>query len=78
MDAEHTKIIVETGATAHSSRVHHHDFAEIRAEGPSPTEAAAHLVNQLVRARDSALTPWRLEQIDKAIADAKAFVAHQG
>jgi len=78
MDAEHTKIIVATGATAHAIQVHHHDFAEIRAEGPTPAEAAAHLVNQLVRARDSALTPWRLEQIDKAIADTKAFVAQEG
>ena len=70
-----TQVIVTTCATAHTAQVHHHDFPEIRADGASPGEAALHLVNQLLRARDSALTTWRLEQFDKAIAEVKAFVA---
>ena len=37
-------------------------------------EAAANLVNKLARALDSALTDWRRETIDHAIADVKAFV----
>ena len=57
--------------------VHHRDFPEIRAEGGSPKEAASHLVNQLARALDSALTDWRRETLDDAIADVKAFVEHE-
>ena len=57
--------------------VHHRDFPEIRAEGPSPKEAASHLVNKLACALDSALTDWRRETIDHAIADVKAFVAQK-
>ena len=78
MPAEPSKIVVATGATAHATQVHHQEFPEIRADGPSPAEAAAHLVNQLVRARDSALTPWRLEKIDQAIAETKAFAEQAG
>ena len=54
--------------------VHHRDFPEIRAEGGSPKEAASHLVNKLTCALDSALTDWRRETIDQAIADVQAFV----
>ncbi len=78
MAAEQSQIVVTTGATAHATMVHHHDFPEIRADGASPAEAAGQLVNQLLRARDTALTPWRLEQIDRAIADAKAFAGQAG
>ena len=65
----------DAGATAHSTRVHHRDFPEIRAEGETPAVAATHLVNQLTRALDSALTAWRRETIEHAIADVQAFVA---
>ena len=68
-------VIVATGATAHSTSVHHRDFPEIRAEGEDPNVAATHLVNQLTRALDSALTDWRREGINKAIADVQAFLA---
>ena len=78
MASEQDKVVVATGATANATQVHHHDFPEIRADGTSPAEAANHLVNQLLRARDSALTPWRLEQIDRAIAEVKAFAGQAG
>lgn len=67
-------IVVTTGATAHSAQVHHRELPEIRVDGANAKEAAAHLVNQLLRARDSALTKWRLELFDRAIADVKAFI----
>ncbi len=70
-----SRVIVSTGATANTTSVHHRDFPEIRSEGETPVTAAAHLVNQLTRTLDSALTQWRRESIDNAIADVRAFVA---
>lgn len=75
MATDQSRIIVATGATAHTTSVHHRDFPEIRAEGPTPDVAATHLVNQLTRALDSALTQWRRETMNQAIADVQAFVA---
>ena len=75
MTIDQTRVIVTTGATAHSTSVHHRDFPEIRAEGATPLEAGTHLANHLTRALDSALTQWRRETIGQAIADIQAFVA---
>ncbi len=73
--AEPSKVIVSDGATAHSSQVHHRDFPEIRAEGETPALAAKGLVNHLTRTLDSALTDWRRESIQNAIADVEAYAA---
>jgi hypothetical protein len=78
MAIDESRIIVAIGATAHSVSVHHRDFPEIRAEGQNPEEAAAHLVNHLTRALDSALTHWRRETINQAIADVRGFVVAKG
>lgn len=68
------KIIVSPGsATAGGVSIHHRDFPEIRAEGTDPADAAVQLVNHLTRALDSALTKWRRETVEQAIADVKAF-----
>ena len=75
MATDLSRVVVETGATANTTSVHHRDFPEIRAEGETPTIASAHLVNQLTKALDSALTHWRRETIEHAIADVKAFAA---
>jgi hypothetical protein len=75
MSTDQSRIIVTTGATAHASSIHHRDFPEIRAEGEDPKVAARHLTNQLTRALDSALTTWRRETINQAIADVQAFLA---
>lgn len=76
MTAESDRIIVSVGdAAAGGATVHHRDFPEIRAEGASPADAAGQLVNQLTRALDSALTNWRRETIQAAIADVEAFAA---
>jgi hypothetical protein len=77
MDTALSRVIVTISGSSSTSFVHHRDFPEIRAEGPTPQEAAAHLVNKLVCALDSALTDWRRETIDHAIADVKAFVAQK-
>jgi hypothetical protein len=70
-----SRVIVMTGATAEATRVYHRDFPEIRADGETPAVAAAHLSNQLTRALDSALTDWRRQSIEGAIADVNAFVS---
>ena len=77
MATELSRVIVTAGATAHGNSVHHRDFPEIRAEGETPCVAASHLANQLTRALDSALTQWRRETIEQAIADVKAFVERE-
>jgi len=67
------RVIVTIGATSSATRIHHRDFPEIRSDGESAEDAAGHLVNQLVRALDTALTSWRRESIQQAIADVRAF-----
>jgi hypothetical protein len=72
---DESRVIVLVGATANTNTVYHRDFPEIRAEGENPRDAGTHLGNALARALDSALTDWRRESLDQAIADVKAFVA---
>ncbi len=75
MATAETRVIVTTGSAGQANQacVHHRDFPEIRAEGENPQAAAGQLVNHLTRALDSALTPWRRETIEKAIADVQEF-----
>lgn len=76
MSADKDRIIVSIGdAAAGGATVHHRDFPEIRAQGASPGDAAGQLVNQLTRALDSALTTWKRESIQAAIADVESFAA---
>jgi hypothetical protein len=77
MKTELTRVIVAHSGSSSTFVVHHRDFPEIRAEGGSPREAASHLVNKLACALDSALTDWRREAVDHAIADVKAFEAQK-
>ena len=74
MEIDSKRVIVTISGTASAACVHHRDFPEIRAEGSSPEEAAAHLVNKLTSTLDSALTDWRRQSVDQAIADVRAFV----
>ena len=77
MAMDQDRVIATTGTTAQSTQVHHRDFPEIRAEGETPQAAATHLANQLTRALDSALTTWRRDAIQKAIAEVDAFAAEK-
>jgi hypothetical protein len=78
MDTDQSPVIVTQGATAQTTRVHHRDFPEIRADGGSPKEAASHLANKLALAMDTALTDWRRQTLGQAIAEVEAFVKQQG
>jgi hypothetical protein len=73
MATEQDRVIVATGSTAQATQVHHRDFPEIRAEGDTPAVAAGHLANHLTRALDSALTKWRRDAIEQAIAEVQEF-----
>lgn len=75
MATEQSRVIVSTGATANTTTVHHRDFPEIRAEGRNPSDAATNLANHLTRALDSALTKWRRDAIQQAIAEVQAFAS---
>lgn len=71
---DQNRVIVTSGVTSHSTRVHHRDFPEIRADGESAKDAASHLANKLALAMDTALTDWRRQTLGQAIADVEAFV----
>jgi hypothetical protein len=68
-------VVVVTGATENETKVYHRDFPEIRGDGKTPHEAACRLEDQFTNALDTALTDWRRETLNKAMADVKAFVA---
>jgi hypothetical protein len=73
MTTEQDRVIATTGSTAQSTQIHHRDFPEIRAEGETPSAAATNLANHLTRALDSALTKWRRDAIEQAIAEVQEF-----
>ena len=75
MATEESRVIVTAGSANHANQTqcHHRDFPEIRAEGENPAVAASQLVNHLTKALDSALTTWRRDQIQQAIADVQDF-----
>lgn len=73
MVADSSRVVATASPSVTGVQVHHRDFPEIRAQGESPSDAAQQLVNQLTRALDSALTNWRRDTIQQAIADVEAF-----
>lgn len=78
MDSDASRVIESTGFTAGAVQVNHRDFAEIRGTGDSAADAGENLCNQLTRALDSALTNWRRESIEQAIADVRSYIERQG
>jgi hypothetical protein len=76
METELSRVIV-VQTTKAAVCVYHREFPEIRAEGSSPKEAASNLVNKLACTLDSALTDWRRQTVDNALADVKAFLERE-
>ncbi len=74
MKTESNRVIVAQSANSSSFVVHHRDFPEIRAEGAAPRKPRRTWSTSWHCALDSALTDWRRETVDHAIADVKAFV----
>lgn len=58
---------------ARREAVHHREFPEVRGEGDSLEDAAAHLAGLLERTLDSAPSDWRRQGIERAIEDVRAF-----
>ena len=77
MDTELSRVIVTVRGSSSTASVHHRDFPEIHAEGGTPKEAASLLINQLTRALDSALTDWRRDRVNEAIADVQTYVKQE-
>lgn len=77
MDTDVKRVIITPSSTSAAACVHHRDFPEIRAEAGSPAEAAGLLINKLVCALDSALTDWRRQTLEQAIADVRVFVGQE-
>lgn len=73
MSIEVTSILIEATGDNGSYTAYHRDFPEIRACGCSSSEAVVQLGHQLTRALDSALTDWRRNTLQAALADAKAY-----
>lgn len=67
-------VVITDDPAAVGSMAHHHNFPEIRAEGRSPADAAARLITKLERTLESALSAWRRDEIEQAIADVGAYV----
>jgi hypothetical protein len=78
METDSGRVILAPNGTSSALSIYHRDFPEIRAVGGSPREAGLHLVSKLTRALDSALTDWRRESLNHAVADVKAFVGEEG
>ena len=53
--------------------VSHRDFPEVRAQGRSPEQAAARLVEKFVRALDNAPSHWRRDHLERAIEDVRTL-----
>ena len=74
MDVSRDRVIVICNTVGIPPEVYHRDFPEIRAQAPTPAEAAGGLLMMLKRALDSALTHWRQETLLQAVADVEEFL----
>jgi hypothetical protein len=78
MRTDTCRVVVAPGTCAchsvHTIHAHHHDFPEIWAQGGTPAEAAAQLVNQLVRALEAVGSRRRRDSFMQALADVRAFL----
>jgi hypothetical protein len=73
MEADPSHVIVGPGTICGGTQVHHEGFPELRVEGETTCEAAQHLINELTKILDSALTSWRRETVQHTIDDVQAF-----
>lgn len=71
------RVVVICNTVGDPPEVYHRDFPEIRAQGESIDRAALGLSLNLERAIDSALTIWRRQSIEQAIAEVHAFIAER-
>jgi hypothetical protein len=58
-----------------NARVRHRDYPELEAVGETAPEAAANLVNLLIRALDSVPYGFHRETLEQALVDVHDFIA---
>jgi hypothetical protein len=73
MDATTARVVVIANTVGAPPEVYHRDFPEIRSQAHTIDEATASLLHALARAMDSALTNWRREGLEQAIAEVRTF-----
>jgi uncharacterized protein (TIGR03067 family) len=56
------------------TRLHHHDFPELRGKGPTPREAAIDLLRHLIDESDAITDAWHRESLQRVIAEVRAFL----
>jgi hypothetical protein len=74
MAVDPSQVIVTTGATAHSFRVHHSDLPELEADGETPAAAATNLAQDLAREIDAAADELHRGPLHRALDDVRAFL----
>jgi hypothetical protein len=78
---EDSHVIVEVGLcechAVTTTRVHHHDFPELHAEGTSPAEAGGHLKNLFLRAVEGAEFGDCRSALLEALHDVQDFIDGQ-
>ena len=74
MDTDVNRVVVTISGTSRPPAFITEISPRSAPKAGSPEEAAAHLVNKLACALDSALTDWRRQSVDQAIADVRAFM----
>jgi len=60
-----------------TTRVYHHHFPEMHAEGETSAEAGRQLLNHLTAALDNVGSGYRRVAIEQALEDIKKFVVHE-
>jgi hypothetical protein len=73
MDETTARVITICNTLGAPPEVYHRDFPEIRCQGETIEQAAVGLSRALERALDSALTIWRQECLQQAVAEVHAF-----
>jgi hypothetical protein len=73
MDATTARVVVICNTVGAPPEVYHRDFPEIRSQAHTIDEAIGALLHFLTRAMDSALTNWRRESLEQAVAEVRAF-----
>jgi hypothetical protein len=78
METDQNRVIVAEGACdchgVHLTRVHHHDFPDIHAEGETPAIAAGYLAGELTRILDAPLDSASRESAERALDDTRLFI----
>jgi hypothetical protein len=77
MFADRARVSVDIGAAPELFKAHHCDLPELSTDGDSARDAAANLVQELERERDSTPDNLHRQPLDQAIADVRAYLERE-